>query len=290
MQAANRLASQRFNKYIKAKPQGFASLAVFIISCLTNVKSTKSVKKRLVDFLNYSPNEFEEKNTYDNNIEFVNISKKFDSFELDNFSYIFEKGKKYALIGHSGSGKSLILNMLMKYTEQDCGEIYIDGKNIKSFDISKIAVCINQFEHLYKDDFENNITVYKAYDSKNIKAVLDFYQCSKIELIKDTEDCTELSGGERQLLCLVKILLMNKDIILLDEPFSALDIKNTISVQDKLYSIKDKTFIVVTHNLSENNLKYFDEVIIMNKGKIIRCGKTYEVIKSKEYIDLVKNI
>ncbi|WP_341534042.1 ABC transporter ATP-binding protein [Sporosalibacterium faouarense] len=191
-------------------------------------------------------------------------------------------------MGHSGSGKSTIANLLMKYITPTNGKIKVDGVDISEIDTSGILGCVNQFEHVFSDSFLNNVTVYGAYPGENLNNITDYYSCNKIDLIKEKNDCTELSGGEKQLLSLVKMMLINRDIIILDEPFSSLDFQNSILMQEKVYGLKDKTMIVITHNLSEKNLNYFDEVIIMNNGYIEKSGSTTEIMESIEYSKLIK--
>ncbi len=178
----------------------------------------------------------------------------------------------------------------MKYLKPTHGKILIDGIDINDFEIAGLIGCVNQIEHMFSTDFLNNITVFGAYTDNTVGNIIDYYKCNKIDSISNKDDCTKLSGGEKQLLSLVKMMLINRDIIILDEPFSALDIQNTLLMQDKVYSLQDKTMIVVTHNLSKNNLKYFDEVIIMNDGRIEKIGTIPEIIESEEYNRLVKTI
>ncbi|GCD12360.1 hypothetical protein Ctaglu_39830 [Clostridium tagluense] len=262
----------------------------YIVSDLSDIKSAKSTKEKLLDFLNDDNESIDKINKFNSSIKFSNVSVKFDDFELNKFDYTFKKGKKYAVIGHSGSGKSTIINLLMKYIENSSGAISIDGININDIDTTGVIGCVNQFEHVFCTDFFNNITVYDSYARTDIDDIINYSECDKINFIKNKENCTDLSGGEKQLLSLVKMMLINKDIIILDEPFSALDIQSTLLIQKKIYSLQDKTIISITHNLSENHLRYFDELIIMNNGKIEKSGHTASILASKEYSNLVKGI
>lgn len=262
----------------------------YIISDLTNMKSARGTKDKVLNFIKNDEKHLNKKTSFESGIEFRNVSVKFENFELNKFNYTFKKGKRYAIVGHSGSGKSTIINLLMKYVSSTNGEILIDGTDINAVETSSILGNINQVEHVFSDNFLNNITVYGAYDNSKVDHIINYYECSKINNISNKENCTELSGGEKQLLALVRMMLINRDIILLDEPFSALDIQNTLLMQDKVYNLENKTMIVVTHNLSRDNLKYFDEVIIMNNGFIERSDAPNEIVKSLEYNDLVKSI
>ncbi|MFD3158700.1 ATP-binding cassette domain-containing protein (plasmid) [Haloimpatiens sp. FM7330] len=262
----------------------------YIINDLTTMKSTKGINEKLIKLINEKGDTLDKKIDFNSNIKFSNVSVDFDNFKMDNFNFTFEKGKKYAIIGHSGSGKSTVINLLMKYTESSCGNITIDGEDIRKIDCNGIIACINQFEHVFADDFLNNVTIFKTYEEEKVGDIINYYQCDKLKDISRKEDCTELSGGEKQLLSLVKMKLLNRDIMILDEPFSALDFVNTLLMQNKVYTLDKKTMIVVTHDLSENNLAYFDEVIIIDDGHIIKSGASKEVLKSEEYNTLISDV
>lgn len=268
--------------------QSFIFPLRYIVRELSNIKSAKSAKEKIIKLLNDKEKQIEKKTKFKSHIKFSNVSVKFDHFELCNFNYTFEKGKKYAIIGHSGSGKSTVINLLMKYIKPTRGKILIDDINISEIDISGLIACVNQLEHIYSTDFFNNVTVFGAYSNNNIEDTIDYYENNKIKSISEKENCNELSGGEKNLLTLVRMKLTNRDIIILDEPFSALDIQNKNLMKDKVYGIENKTMIVVTHDLSKDSLKYFDEIIIINNGNIVKKGSTREIIESTEYSNLVK--
>lgn len=141
----------------------------YILVDLSNVKSAKYTKKKLLEFMSVEENSQNKLKRFETAIEFSNISIKFDDFELCNFSYKFEKGKKYAIIGHSGSGKSTIVNLLMKYLTPIEGEILIDDVNINKIDTTGILGCVNQFEHVFSTDFLNNVTVFGTYTQSNLE-------------------------------------------------------------------------------------------------------------------------
>lgn len=260
----------------------------YIIDDLTTMKSTKGINDKLINLINKKDDNLEQKLNFNSHIKFSKVSVKFHDFKLNDFNFTFEKGKKYAIVGHSGSGKSTIINLLMKYLEKSSGEITIDDVDINKLDCTSIMTCINQYEHMFSANFLDNVTIFETYEKEKAKEAIEYCQCEKLQVIKDKENCVELSGGEKQLLSLVKMLLINRDIIILDEPFSSLDIKNTLGMQDKIYTLENKTMIVVTHDLSRENLSYFDQIIIMNNGEIIKSGFADEVISSKEYNELAQ--
>lgn len=262
----------------------------YILQDLSNIKSTKSAREKILSFINESKMPLGEMKEFKSSIKFLNVSIKFNDFELNNINYTFEKGKKYAIVGHSGSGKSTIVNLLMKYLKPNRGDILIDGININDIEIEGLIGCVNQVEHIFSTSFLNNVTVFGSYLDNELENIIDYCKCDKLDSFNNKDDCTKLSGGEKQLLSLVKMMLINREIIILDEPFSSLDIQNTLLMQDKVYGLQNKTMIAITHNLSESSLKYFDEIIIMNNGQIEKIGTTPEILETEEYNRLVRII
>lgn len=170
------------------------------------------------------------------------------------------------------------------------GRITIDDKEIEHLDLSHILAHISQKEHIFKENFEKNATVFDSYPKNSISDILLFLNCSRLQTLAKKDDCSILSGGEKNLLSIVKILIMDKDILLLDEIFSALDFNTKIYLQNKLYGGLNKTMLVVTHDITEDNLKYFDEILIIKDGRLIQSGRKEEVFLSEEYRALTQTI
>ena len=241
----------------------------YLIMDITRMKSSKGIKDKIERFLDQETEINKPAKCLSNDINFIDVSIQFPDFSLNNFNYTFRRGKKYAIIGESGSGKSTILNLLTKNIEPDSGDIEIDGISIKSIDPSSIIGCIGQSEHVFKTNFRNNATIFGAYSDLSMRNSLEFLDCKKLNGIQDNTDSSTLSGGEKQLLALTQMAITNRNILLLDEPFSALDKKNTLLMEERFFGLDDRTLIVVSHNLSEKNLGYFDEVLHMKNGVLI---------------------
>lgn len=241
----------------------------YILNDISSINSAKGAKERVMKFLNTQNEDKENMSIFKENIEFKNVSVKYDNVVLDKFSYVFEKNKKYAILGHNGSGKSTILNALMNYIEISEGEIKIDKKNIANCDTSDVMTCVNQSEHVFDANYADNIRLFNSYD-KNIADVEKLLKTDIVDTIKSKGSCKELSGGEKQVLNILRMLLIDTPIFLLDEPFSAVDVNATKILEKAIFSIPDKTMIVVTHKIMEENLKYFDEILTMEKGQLIK--------------------
>lgn len=261
-----------------------------LIYDINTICSTKSIKKKVVDFLNDNNEEgkIKLKKEFKQSIEFKNVTIKYDTFKLNSFSYNFQKGKKYAIIGPSGSGKSTIINSIMKFTNIFTGEILIDNENISTLDISEQIYCISQEEHTYRSNFKNNITVFSSYKLANIDFIKNIIGEKMFNSLVSKENCQLLSGGEKQVLSIIRMILAESPIWIMDEIFSATDINLTKELRNLLFSKKDKTMIMVTHRLTDQ-LKDFDEILIMENGSLIKSGTYDELCKTNEYIKLSYN-
>ncbi len=223
------------------------------------------------------------KKNFNSYIEFENVNINYENFSIKNFSYKFEKGKKYALIGHSGCGKSTIVNTLMNYNELDSGSVYIDNKNLNTLDTSSIVCCVNQDEHIFAENFINNVSMFSTYKNDKINEVVDKLNLNILENIKYKENCQQLSGGEKQIVNIVRMISADTPICIMDEPFSATDVNTTKILQNILMDMKDKTIIMVTHKLSQQQLEQFDEIILMHHGEIIQSGAYDDILKTSEF-------
>ncbi|KGE18863.1 ATP-binding cassette domain-containing protein [Paenibacillus wynnii] len=247
--------------------QSFCFPMAYLLKEINNVNASRKAKEKLLTLIYQKNDSRPEQINFNSTIKFIDVSVRLGDFALENFSYEFKKGKKYAIVGPSGVGKSTILNLLMQYVNPDSGEILIDDKPILGADTCKIMTCINQFEHTYNATFIDNATVFGSYAEQSVQNALDYFNNDKINSITKKKNARDLSGGEKQMLQLIRTVAMNKKIILIDESFSAIDKENSTKLQRDLL-LKDKTIIVVTHNLSIDNLEQFDEIVTMSIGEM----------------------
>ena len=140
-------------------------------------------------------------------------------FCLSNFNCTFQKGKKYAIVGPSGTGKSTILKLLMQYVLPDEGKICVDGVPIAGRDLSGIITCVNQFEHIFHVSFEENATLFNSYPLSRMHSVLRYLDNNKLNSLLQKENAQELSGGEGQMMELVRAITADKPVVLMDESF-----------------------------------------------------------------------
>lgn len=221
-------------------------------------------------------------------IELEHISKYFGTFKAsDDVSFGIEKGKLVGLLGPSGSGKTTILRMLAGLEKQDEGDVIIDGKNVNAFtpDQRKIGFVFQSYALFpYMTVYDNiayGLKVQKR-DKKFIKnrvhELLDLVGLPGVE----KRYPNQLSGGQRQRIALARALAPQPEVLLLDEPFAAIDAKVRKELRTWLRETIDKvgiTSIFVTHDQDEA-IEIADEIIITNKGRIEQVGNPVEIYEN----------
>lgn len=221
-------------------------------------------------------------------IELEHISKYFGTFKAsDDVSFGIEKGKLVGLLGPSGSGKTTILRMLAGLEKQDEGDVIIDGKNVNALtpDQRKIGFVFQSYALFpYMTVYDNiayGLKVQKR-DKKSIKnrvhELLDLVGLPGVE----KRYPNQLSGGQRQRIALARALAPQPEVLLLDEPFAAIDAKVRKELRTWLRETIDKvgiTSIFVTHDQDEA-IEIADEIIITNKGRIEQVGNPVDIYEN----------
>ncbi len=231
------------------------------------------------------------------NIKFDNVSfsyNKNDGVVLKNINLNFEGGKMTSLVGHSGSGKSTILNLIPRFYQINSGNILIDNQPINQVTLDSLRSqisLVSQETTLFDDTVKNNIKYAKenATDEEVYK-VAKLSHCdefinnlpNKFETLIG-EDGVRLSGGEKQRISIARAMLKESSIILLDEATSSLDSETEVKIQDALKILtKNKTTIVIAHRLS--TILNSNNIYVVESGKIIDYGKHEELLsKSNVY-------
>jgi ABC-type multidrug transport system fused ATPase/permease subunit len=250
----------------------FVSPIQSFIYDIQTIKSTKLIKKKVLSLLNYK--ESERNNVirqFSDCIEFKNVNIMYNEFSLKNFSYKFHKGKKYVIVGKNGSGKSTILNALMKYTEIDSGSILIDGNDYKTIDTSGIIWSISQKDHIFVATFWDNVSMFSSFEKNVIEPLKKCIGDEKYSMLENQENSRNLSGGEQQMISFIRMSLANTPILLLDEATSAVDNYVSTNLRNYLLSL-DKTIIMITHKYTDD-LNEFDEVLLIEDGVLAQAAK-----------------
>ena len=234
------------------------------------------------------------------NIKFENVSFQYKSGKdsaIKNINLDIEGEKITALVGHSGAGKSTIMNLIPRFYEQQAGRVLIDEQNITEVSLdslrNKISL-VSQDIVLFDDTVENNIK-YARFDATHDEVKNACQLAAAEEFIEELpekyktiigENGVRLSGGQKQRLSIARAILKNAPIILLDEATSSLDAESEEKVQNAIFNLtKNKTTLVIAHRLS--TIKKADSIVVMKNGNIVGSGKHNDLLqKSKDYANL----
>ena len=233
-------------------------------------------------------------------ITFSNVSfsyhKQVDNLTDINFS--IKKGETLGIIGATGSGKSTLIQLLMRFYDVDKGAIYINGRNIKSIpsdELKKMFGVVFQNDCIFSDTIFENINFGRGYDIESVK------EAARISSIHDFIETlpegyntelnargTNLSGGQKLRVLIARSIVGNPDILILDDASSALDYKTDAAIRSKIKETKTGTTqIIVAQRIS--SVLSSDHILMLEDGKIIASGKHEELLKtSPEYLEIYK--
>jgi len=226
-------------------------------------------------------------------IEFKDVSfsyPKTDSAAIKNINFLIEHGNTVALVGHSGAGKSTIINLIPRFYDPSKGQIIIDNKNISKVTLSSLRKTISLVSQdiiLFDDTVRANIAYANLGASEDeIKKACDFAAATdfieKLPNSYDTligENGIKLSGGQKQRISIARAILKDSPIILLDEATSSLDADSEEKVQNAIMNLtKNKTTLVIAHRLS--TIIRANKIIVIHEGSVIDTGAHSELIKN----------
>lgn len=215
-------------------------------------------------------------------IKFKNVIKKYgDNTVIKDISFTINEGECFVFVGPSGCGKTTTLKMINRLNEISGGDIFFNNKNIKEYDLRNLRLNIGYV--LQQIALFPNLTVYE-----NISLIPEMKKWAEKERIKKTRELLnmvglddkeyfnrypkDLSGGEQQRVGILRAIIANPKVLLMDEPFSALDPISRSQLQDivkKLHKEMSMTIVFVTHDMSEA-LKLGDRICIMKDGKVLQ--------------------
>ena len=231
-------------------------------------------------------------NTDTINIENINFSYNKEKELIRSFSLNVTKGEKIAIVGPTGCGKTTFINLLMRFYDCDSGDIKIGGTSI--YDVSRNDLR-SHFGMVLQDTWLRNGTILEnlTMGITNIDMDEIIEVCKKVkiyhfikqlpngfnEMVKN--DDSLLSKGQRQLLCIARVMLVKPEFLILDEATSNIDTRTEIIVQDAFKELmKDKTSFIVAHRLS--TIRECNKIIVMNDGKIVEVGTHQELLENHQ--------
>lgn len=193
---------------------------------------------------------------------------------LSDFSFRFEHGKKYLIIGKNGAGKSTLFKLLKRMYEDYSGTIYIGDTDISrlSYDIlSQYSSYLNEDVNVYSASVQDNITLFRNIDSDSLAYAIQTAQV-KVDLDRAVRDNgSNISSGEKRRIEIARSLVQHTPIIVFDEVISTLDIETAYEIERLALSL-ESTVIFISHNFSGKLVREYDEILLLDSGKIIGNG------------------
>lgn len=266
-----------------------------ISGVVTELQNALACAARIFELIDEKPEESDKNcsalSDPEGSVEFDNVRFSYDKSKklIDGFDFFAPSGKTIAVVGPTGCGKTTLINLLLRFYDIDGGSIKVDGKNIN--DITRHSLR-HHFGMVLQDTWIKNGTVREniafgkpdATDEEIIAAAKAARAHSFIKRLKNGYDTVigdddGLSEGERQLLCIARVMLMKPPMLILDEATSSIDTRTELKVQDAFNTLmQGRTSFVVAHRLS--TIRHADCILVMKDGKVAEQG-THEELLAK---------
>lgn len=271
-----------YNRLTVGQLLGIAQASNMVIMPIVNyanlrnmIQSSKPVLQKLLD--NSMCSEENEPIIFDEQIHDIKIKHLSYSYGvrqiLDLSNLVIDQGKKYLVIGKSGDGKSTFLDILTKQKKAD--GIYVNNKDLKDVQFSTYAdkfSYVNQNNDLLPFSFEQNITLGRKMSKYSLKDLVTIFNLESIfDKERDNLDFEHLnlSGGEKQRICLARAMYRNKKWLFLDEAFSAIDKTNSDRIHQFILSNPDLTVLSIEHKVTKETVSLYDKVLLFENKKIV---------------------
>ncbi|PDZ37025.1 multidrug ABC transporter permease [Bacillus cereus] len=270
-----------------------------MVNQLANLEQSRVASERVFELLEEKGEAVEEERMprLQGNVKFDNVSFSYNGKDevLKNISFEAKQGETVALVGHTGSGKSSIMNVLFQFYEFEKGKLTIDGHDVK--EMPKQATrehmgIVLQDPFLFSGTVASNVSLENEKISKEriIKALRDVGAERFANNINEeiTEKGSTLSTGERQLISFARALAFDPAILILDEATSSIDTETEAMIQQALEVVKKgRTTFIIAHRLS--TIKSADQIIVLDRGTILEKGSHDELMKKRgRYYDMYK--
>lgn len=276
-----------------------------ISSVMSEMQTSLAASQRVFEFLDEKEESFQNEITEINNISgevvLKNIYFSYDKNNplIENFNLRVNAGQTVAIVGKTGCGKTTLINLLMRFYDQNKGSIEIDGINTLSIDrnsLRKMYGMVLQETWIFKGSIKENIAYGKsdATDDEIITAAKKARAHKFIINLPDGYDTMveesggNISEGQKQLICIARIILTKPPMLILDEATSFIDTRTELQIQKALDAMmQGRTTFIVAHRLS--TIENADIILVMDKGKIIEQGTHRDLLAKKGYYYMLYN-
>lgn len=231
-------------------------------------------------------------------IEDLSFSYEEGKEALRGISLHFDSGKSYAIVGGSGCGKSTLLKLMMGFYPDYEGSLKINGHEMRDVSLDSLydyVSVIQQDVFLFDSTIENNITMFSDFSKEEIQSAAERAGLASLIAEKGSDySCGEsgrnLSGGEKQRVSIARCLIRNTPVLLMDEATAALDSETAFSVTNEILDIDGLTRIIVTHGLEEALLRRYDEIVVIQSGRVAEQGHFDELMAKKGFFHSLYNV
>ncbi|MEG0275869.1 MAG: ABC transporter ATP-binding protein [Coprobacillus sp.] len=271
-----------------------ANPLLMIFSNLPKLSGVKPIIEKVNEFINYkNEDNIEKLISFEKKIVVENLKFSYDhkTVIINNVSFSLDKGKKYAIVGPSGSGKTTLIKLLTGYHKDYQGHIQYDDTVIENGyyqGVTKLSSIIHQNIYMFNETILDNISLHQSYDDNQIKQAIEisgvdqFLDNTPQGLLSSVgENGGHLSGGQKQRIAVARAIICNRPLLILDEGTSAIDMQVAYDIESRLLDIDNLTLLTITHNMNEEFLKHYDEIIFMENGEIIEKATLQELLIKK---------
>lgn len=275
---------------------------IFLTMSIVIIPRASVAAKRIDEVLTTDCSIKEKEKTLDEKLEnvkgivkFNNVTFSFpdsDDEVLEDVSFTLEPSKTTAIIGATGSGKSTILHLLLRYFDVNKGNITIDGIDIRDLSLRKLRSLIGlvpQKAVLFSGNIESNIKYLdESLEDNTMKKAAQIAEAEEFILSKDkkyktpiSEYGSNVSGGQKQRLSIARALVGSPNILLFDDSFSALDYKTDFKVRENIHkNLTNKTVVIVAQRIA--TILHADKIIVLDKGEVVGVGTHEELLKKNK--------
>ena len=272
-----------------------------IVTSLNSIRSVKKIVKK-IDELSKTEPQSQEQNSADAltsvdeqlDVLFKDLTIEVEGKHIiDHFSFTFKAGKKYLIVGKNGAGKSTMFKALKKQIQNTGGQIYIGDRPLSSIsngELSRIVSYLNENVSLFSGLVRDNITLSRSDDPTRFESAVANAKVN-VDLNREIVDGgINVSSGEQRRIEIARSLFDSVSILIFDEVVSTLDIETAYEIEKMILDYSDKTVIFVSHNFSGKLIKTYDEILVMDGGKLLAHGTYDELYDNCPYFKRICDI